>query len=145
MAEQVTVTGLDELARKLKALPAEIAGKSGGPLRRAMRAAMREVAKEANRRAPRDSGRMARAVTVITGKPKHATEIVQVTVRRGRRRDDPKGAFYYGFVELGTVKQQAQPFLRPAIESKRTQVLDVFKAHLAKGIAAAERKVARGR
>ena len=45
------------------------------------------------------------------------------------------------FAEFGTSKEAAHPFLRPAMLSKRGQVVEIFKEILAKKIAAAVRSV----
>jgi HK97 gp10 family phage protein len=55
------------------------------------------------------------------------------------------GEAYYGmFVELGTAKMPAQPFLRPAFESKKVEAVETFRVEFAKAIDAAAKKV-RGR
>lgn len=47
--------------------------------------------------------------------------------RRGRRissRLNPRDSFYWRFVEFGTAKDRAQPFLRPAFETKKQQAVE---------------------
>jgi len=49
---------------------------------------------------------------------------------------------YYGkFLERGTSKMRARPFLKPAGESTWGQVLDIFQAEIAKRIAKANKRV----
>jgi len=38
--------------------------------------------------------------------------------------------FYGGFVEFGTVKNPAQPFLRPAVEKNKDAILNAFTGKL---------------
>lgn len=148
MAEAVKIEGLEELVKALRALPAEVASKRGGPVRLALRAAARVIRDDARVRAPRDTGRMARAIVTVNGRTNDPSkEVQQVSVRRGRNRKDPKGAYYYLMVELGTMggakpDQKPQPFLRPAAAAKRGDAIEEFKRSLAKGIKRAEAKVA---
>ena len=159
---QIKVEGLAELAKALKALPAEIAGKNGGPLRRAIGRAAVVIRDDARRRAPVDTGNLRdNIIAVRKRKSPQGTEGYFVEVRRKRRKYantranrrkgrvgktyENLGEAYYGmFVELGTAKMPAQPFLRPAFESKKTEAVETFRVELAKGIEQAARKV-RGR
>lgn len=59
------------------------------------------------------------------------------------------GATYYApFIEFGTVKMPAQPFLRPAIDGKEQDVIDSIKAEMAievpKAAARRAKKLAKG-
>lgn len=155
----VEVQGLAELAETLKALPAEIASKRGGPLARALRKAADVFRDDARERAPeRDTtvgdetfppGRLKRAiVTRRDPRPKDVTERMLVTVRNGRSRTDPRGAFYWKFVEFGTIgkqspDQEAQPFMRPAFDSNATQAIDTFKQEFAEQVNKAAKKAAK--
>lgn len=159
---QIKVEGLAELAKALKALPPEIAGKNGGPLRRAIGRAAVVIRDDARRRAPVDTGNLRdNIIAVRKRKSPQGTEGYFVEVRRKRRKYantranrrkgrvgktyENLGEAYYGmFVELGTAKMPAQPFLRPAFESKKTEAVETFRVELAKGIEQAARKV-RGR
>lgn len=43
----------------------------------------------------------------------------------------PSKDFFYGiFAEYGTVKQSAQPFMRPAFDSEAQNALDIFSARI---------------
>lgn len=146
---QAKVQGLAELAEALKALPAEVASRSGGPLASALRSSARVIADEARRNAEslpvsdtdeRDdyirTGNLARSIGVRRDpNPRDVTE--RAVVRPSRR------AWYWRFVEFGTEKMPARPFLRPAFEAKREEAVRVFREALAKSIARAARKAAR--
>lgn len=165
---QIKVEGLAELAKALKALPPEIAGKNGGPLRKAIGRAAVVIRDDARRRAPVDTGNLRdNIIAVRKRKSPQGTEGYFIEVRRKRRKYantranrrkkraglnyETMGEAYYGmFVELGTEKElgtakmQAQPFLRPAFESKKVEAVETFRVELAKGIEQAAKKV-RGR
>lgn len=52
-----------------------------------------------------------------------------------------KDAWYWWFVENGTSKMPAQPYLRPAFDAKKDEVVRVFAAELDKAISKLERTV----
>jgi HK97 gp10 family phage protein len=138
------VNGLADLAAALKALPAEIAAKNGGPLRVALRASARVVADAAEQRAPKDTGRLGRAIAIqVDRNPGNVTERIVVRPRAGKSRNDPKGAYYWHFLEFGTERQPAQPFIRPAFDAVKEQALTVFRTRLAKGIVRAAKRAAK--
>jgi len=66
-----------------------------------------------------------------------------VRPRAGKSRNDEKGAWYWHFVEFGTVKMPAHPFIRPAFDAVKDEALNEFKRHLTQGIFRAVRKVRR--
>lgn len=162
-----------QLVKRLEALPVELGSKRGGPLRVALRAAGRVIQAQAKQNAellpgavaaggsvpqrstPRQSmpadtapktgrtGRLARAIRLSLVNRPTMTEEMQLWVYPGRKRDDPRGAYYWRFVELGTSLMQARPFLRPAFESKKREALGVFSERFGKAITAAERKLSR--
>jgi HK97 gp10 family phage protein len=165
---QIKVEGLAELAKALKALPPEISGKNGGPLRKAIGRAAVVIRDDARRRAPVDTGNLRdNIIAARRRKSPPGTEGYYIEVRRKRRKYantranrrkgragmsyETMGEAYYGmFVELGTEKElgtarmQAQPFLRPAFESKKVEAVETFRVEFAKAIDAAAKKV-RGR
>lgn len=66
-----------------------------------------------------------------------------VTVRHGSGKV-PNDAFYWRFVEFGTVNMPAQPFLRPALADNVGPATEAAKKRLASGIDSAARKASRG-
>lgn len=50
-------------------------------------------------------------------------------------------AYYIPFQELGSSKQEAKPFLRPAVDNKAQEVIDKIKYELLMAIKRAERRV----
>jgi HK97 gp10 family phage protein len=148
--ELVKVEGLAELAKALRELPDRVA-KNG--LRVSVYAGAKVIRDEARLRAPKATeslgpnqpppGTLKRSVIM-----KHIPELSSltrqtffVTVRHGKkyRNQGKKGnlsqdAWYWRFVEFGTRKMRARPFLRPALESKRHDAVQAMKERLAERV-----------
>lgn len=146
---RVEVKGLRELGEALKALPAEIASKGGGPLSRALRASANVIRDEARTLAPvdliDDDGVHLRDSIKVQRDPKPGNVTERMVVKVRFKRGDKVPRNYMRFLEFGTELQPAQPFLRPAFDAKKDEALQVFVGQLSKGIAAAARKVARSK
>lgn len=121
--------GVRELSRKLDELPRQAAGKV---LRSAAMSATLPVLQEARSRAPvndRDYLRKThKGRAVAPGFLKRnlgRKSILSSDKRFVKVMIGPKPEAFYGtaFVELGTSKMAAKPWLRPALESKKAQVL----------------------
>lgn len=55
--------------------------------------------------------------------------------RRSGSKSNPGGdTFYWPFVEFGTERSRAQPFMRPALSENVLQATDEFSTHLVKSI-----------
>jgi HK97 gp10 family phage protein len=158
MADIVKITGLKEVADALRALPSELAGRNGGPIRGALFAATREMRDEAERLAPEDTGNLRRNIIIYRDRNPGgigAAEHYVVTIRVGRRSRRVKRAYrlgkinsrlraltgtdaWYGvFKEFGTAKMPAEPFLRPAFEARKMSSVSTFVRELRKGVARA--------
>lgn len=85
-------------------------------------AALEPVAEDARRLAPVDDGDLRDSIGIATSLTEQ-NEFDGKAVFVG-----PLGAnvFYAGFIELGTVKMRAQPFLAPALHENRELVFDVL-------------------
>lgn len=156
---RVQVTGLRELNKRLAALPAEIAGKRGGPLLAALRKTAQPVRDDAKRRAPVRSGALQKAIIIArVRKRAPGEEAVEVTIRfKARRYKDNRrnrrigrvgetwrdyGVLYYArFMEFGTETQPAHPFIRPAWEANKSQLPHLLKVELSAAIAKAVAKM----
>lgn len=160
MAE-VKIEGLKEAVAALRALPAELASKNGGPIRSALYRAAKVIKDDAIQRAPTGTGtprpgNLKKNIILIRdrnpGRENGAAERYVVTVRKKRMGKNSNALFrvlkggdawYAHFVEYGTSKQPAQPFLRPAFESKKHEALQVFVTELSKGVDRAVRRARR--
>ena len=94
--------------------------------RQAVAAGAGVVRKAAREKAPVDTGNLKASLVMKRVKDTNLTEEYIVTPRKGRTRDVKaakrgkgalgKDAYYARFVEFGTVKVPARPFIRPALE-----------------------------
>lgn len=140
----VDVLGLRELEKALKSLGSEVAGKNGGLVRTALMAAALPVLRSAQvyAEASRDTGKLAEALTRSRQSKVDpdidANEAVDVGLfSRGKG----KKVFYGKFLEFGTSRQPAQPFLRQALESNVKESTDIFRKKLATGIERVAKKI----
>ncbi|MBN5173062.1 HK97 gp10 family phage protein [Stenotrophomonas maltophilia] len=149
MTEQVSIQGLDGLLRSLREAPKAIQG-------RAVQAGMRKggnvIRDDARRRAPKESGFMASQIVTRRANSRsrqragvgQGGEYFTVGVKTGRRRkyantkrnrrrgrvgkvyEEAGWAYYWRFVEFGTKKMRASPFLTPAGEAKGPEAAQVI-------------------
>ena len=144
MSIQITTTvhGLKELEAALKDLGSEVAGKNGGLVRTALMGAALPVLRTAQSMVPRDTGALHDAITRSRQKnvdPElHANEAIDVGLfSRGKG----KRVFHGEFVEFGTSRMPARPFLRPALESNINESVGLFRKKLAMGIERVAKKI----
>ena len=107
MMASTNMQGLDELRRTLLSLSGEIVSKNGGPVRSALAKGAKRVRDVSRAIAGQssDTGRLAKAIVSQREKnPGNFTESFVVRVKNGNSREDERGAFYWRFVEFGTVK-----------------------------------------
>lgn len=82
--------------------------------------AARPIEDEAKTLVPVDTGRLQRSID---------TEMTETTPTRAVATVGPHTE-YAGFVEFGTVHQRAQPYMRPAFDSKKQEAVDVLRQEL---------------
>lgn len=131
----IKVEGLKELERKLLGMSPKLA-KNG--LRSAVAAGSRVIMAEAKKNVPVDTGTLRRAIFMkqIREASSNSKQTYFVGVRKGKgERKKNRDGWYFHFVEFGTVKMPAQPFLRPAFEAKKTDAVEVIKRRLAERVA----------
>lgn len=145
--KSVHIEGLRELTRALKELPDRVA-KNG--LRSAVYAGARVIQTEARQRAPvaekptrpnqPKPGTLRRAIIMkhLREQSGRHRQVFAITVRRGKKyrnqgkkKNLSQDAWYWHFIEFGTIKMAARPFLRPALESKRLAAVAAIKDKLA--------------
>lgn len=147
----VKIEGLEQLKKALNQLPVEIQQKA---LRSAVSASAKVVVDAAIAKAPAgDTGNLKKAIYRYRSRSGSGTgrETYLVGVRKGKkayantkrnRRLNRVGkkytvegeAYYWRFLEFGTAKMQAKPFLRPAFEGSKTKILEIMKQRLSKAI-----------
>lgn len=147
---QIKIEGLEQLVKNLRQLPKELQGK---PLQQAVGRASRVVRDEAKKRAPQGSyanrsenapepGRLHENIVSAKRKSQGGADMEYLVMVRTRgKKDSRKNAWYWHFLEFGTSKQPAQPFLRPAFEAKKSEALQEMVKYLRKGIERAAKKL----
>lgn len=137
----------DTLVKRLKALPPEIASKNGGILRSTLFQVANVVYKRAQEYVPVKSGRLKGAIKRRRDRRPHlvgATENYQVLVKKGRKRTDETGAWYWHFVHFPTERNTGgTPFLTNAFEDTKSQQISVFNEQFARKLTLAEKRVKR--
>ena len=161
MNEGVKLLGFKELTRQLGALPDELHRKV---VMQALRSGGRVVKSAAIANAKRfrggySTGNISRNIAVLRDKDLRggATSRFGVIVRVRRlsgkqiaafkqstgqssraNRSDP---YYWWWVEFGTSKMRAQPFMRPAFDSTKTQQLAAIRNGLVDGLRKAAERI----
>ncbi len=147
------VEGLRELAAGLRELPKVMENKI---LRGALRAAAEVVANEARYRCPVRTGQLKASIRVSTrvvngrvicyvkagsrytvfriGKKGRSTKDAYKTIG-ANGGVDYQAAHYAFWIEFGTSKMAARPFMRPAFESKRDQAIATFTEYVQRRLA----------
>lgn len=134
------VQGLREVSLRLRRLPEAVRRKHAN---KALRAGMRPVAAAARRNVPVVTGlirKNIRSKTVPLRKlRKGATVELGVLVDKTGERSGTD-AYYWRFVELGTVNIEAQEFLQNALEANKYKAAELIRRHLSRGIQTEARK-----
>ncbi|PWD85804.1 HK97-gp10 family putative phage morphogenesis protein [Ignatzschineria cameli] len=130
------ITGIKELKEKLKSVSDDMINKGG---RSALRSAANVIRKEAKERAerlddPNTPERIADNVVVRwdrktfrkTGNPAFKVGILGGAKKDSKKKGRGGDTFYWRFLEFGTAKMPAKPFMRPAIDTKQKEAIDKF-------------------
>lgn len=159
---EMNVSGLDGVLDTLKSLPAEVVSKRGGPVKLALAKGARLIRDQAIRnvkvsigQSDESTGLLAKSIIASRGKQIYGAngERYLVRVKRkaydgekigkktkaGKRVTTQKTA---SLLEYGSSHQPATPWLRPAVESKGQEAINVIVADLKKRIDATVRKLA---
>ena len=131
-------SGLEDIARDLETLSR---AENNKVLRDATRAGADVLKTEVINRAPVRTGKMKKNVVVVTQKSRRRGEISSgvhirgVNPRTGNsdktmKANNPRNAFYWRFVELGTVNMPAHPFVRPAFDTRQEEAAEAAIARM---------------
>lgn len=96
----------------------------------AIRASANVIRDGARHMVPKDSRNLEKSIVSIQRKALNGEIIFSVTPSKGDKYD----GWYAHMVEFGTVKQAAQPFLRPAFENMQDMALHEAKVYIQKRI-----------
>jgi len=113
------LTGDKQLERALKNVNKAAEGRA---LRKATKAGAEVIVQEARNKAPYKTGKLKRAIRSKFGQARG--RIVTVEIGPAPR------AHYGGFLEVGTSRMPAQPFLRPAMDETKQEAVDILRAAL---------------
>jgi HK97 gp10 family phage protein len=136
------ITGLDGVLETLKSMPPEIVSKSGGPVKLALKKGAGVIWKQAyanlqtvtsntdDEGKTYSTGLLMQNLVVTRGKQifgaKGERYLVRVRRKSYARKGKPVTTQSTGQrLEYGTSKQPAEPWLRPAFESKKQEAIDV--------------------
>ena len=132
---EVQITGLKELRAMSEKVAPKVAmrlarnsvHKTAGQVRNAMR-----------KRAPRDDGTLRKAIHTKRRRGTPDTVVSDVRIAHGNtvKRD----AWYWHFIEFGTVKTAAKPFIRPTVDEFEQQIPGIFRDEFGKQL---ERQLAK--
>jgi HK97 gp10 family phage protein len=155
--DALKIEGLKELQKKLLELKGGVGGQK--VLAAAARKAMMPVRDRAAALAPRDTGVLAESIIVVSKKPTSGKVVASAGIKvkvSGAYKEAVKGLkksslrklgvktksalarrsahWRWHFVEKGTSKMKAEPFIRPAFRQNKQRMLDILKAELQKSI-----------
>lgn len=163
MKVEVKLSGVEGVLDTLRSLPAEVVSKRGGPVKRALAKGARVIRLQAalNLRGAIEcngdtsTGLLEKNLVVTRGKQPTGTkgERYLVRVRRkaydgeklsrrqkaGKRVTTHKTA---SLLEYGSSHQQATPWLRPSVQQRGGEAIDVISADLRRGVDQAVKKLA---
>lgn len=131
---EVETKGIQELLKSLHILPERI---QKNVIVGAIRAGASSISKEMKLLAPKDSGKLSKSIGVVKRKSSNQNEIyfsVTPIIK--------KGGWKAHFLEFGTSKMAAHPFVRPAYESKGLETINVAKDYMEKRI---DKEIAKAR
>lgn len=135
MARGISLSGEKELLKMLKELAPKEMKKA---VRQASRVTAKAVLQDAKSMVPVDTGLLEESLAV------------RVATKLGRNRIghrvvtkpvwDDQDAFYGHFIEFGTVKMEADPFMRPALWGNEDEMKRVFTQELRAAVSVLQRQ-----
>lgn len=141
----VQVSGLDAIHAQLLQLQAETAAKV---LVASAKKAFLPVLWSARGKVPVDSGSLRDSLKIAVAKSDEGDLICSVGITIGKKEGGKPGELApstrWHFIELGTVKIPATPYLRPALDENASGVVEILKDELTKRIARAVKAASRG-
>ncbi|MBM3114553.1 HK97-gp10 family putative phage morphogenesis protein [Jeongeupia naejangsanensis] len=144
--------GLDALSRKLRLLPKQVQNKQ---VKRSLSAGARELITAIKAAAPEDTGLMKTQIVQFRVPQQNKVQVgissrlKRLKSERTRQKADARnkyrpanyGAYYWRFVEFGTSRMPAKPFIRPTFDAKKTGIARRIIVELEKGIETEARKL----
>lgn len=114
------IKGLEQLISKLNNLPEKLEKKV---IRAAVRKGAILVRNKAREKVPVKTGTLKKSIKIRSNRVANGI----ISFKIGPTNDKKKGTdvFYGRFIEFGTSKMAAKPFMRPALDESETEVLNV--------------------
>ncbi|EPZ8710770.1 HK97 gp10 family phage protein [Clostridium botulinum] len=118
--------GMDNLIRKIEDM-----GKAGTRIEnKALKKAGELIVEEAKNSVSVKTEKLKKGLKVSGVRKKGGNKFVLAGIQKG----DNSKIFYGKFLEFGTSKMKARPFMGPAYESKKEEAKEVIKDELRKGL-----------
>jgi HK97 gp10 family phage protein len=138
MASEIEVFGLEEIKKVLS----QLAPKHAANISKAfIHGLASETAKEAKKNAPKDTGRLRKAIKAKRRRGKPGQPVSDVIVESGK--DSRNDGFYWRFIEFGTGGKNPQaerPFLRPAKDMIQSNLPRIAEEQFTKKLSAAVKR-----
>lgn len=129
MSAEFKLEGLDELVKKVETL-----GRKGSSIEnKALKEAAEPVQKTGSDLTPRsdlDKEHLADNIVISKVKKKEGIKYIEI----GPTKDDNSRFFYGKFIEWGTSKMAARPFMQPAYERNKKKIINIIKETLREGL-----------
>lgn len=164
MTQAFEISGLDDVLKRLQALPKEVVQKRGGPVRKVARNAVHIIRDEARQNVERiiatpniggddvSTGRLVKSIRTVKGrshKTLNGERYMMLIPRRARypiSQRTPTGmpvAMVGRMLEYGTARRQPMPWARPAFHAKKGEAVRYVQTNLPKEIDKVVKKLAR--
>ena len=122
----IELTGVDEILNRLQQIGANV----GKLENKALKNAAEPVLEDAKVNVPVRTGKLKKGLKITNIKKKEGIKYILVGVDKG----DNSEAFYGKFVEFGTSKRVAHPFLQPAYEKNKNTIKEIIAETLKEGL-----------
>ena len=122
----IELTGVDEILNKLQQMGINISRLEN----KALKNAAEPVLEDAKANVPVRTGKLKKGLKITNVKKKEGVKYILVGVDRG----DNSEIFYGKFVEFGTSKMPAKPFLQPAYEKNKDNIQKTIANTLKEGL-----------
>lgn len=125
MAE-IELTGVDEILNRLQQMCENV----GRLENKALKNAAEPVLQDAKSNVPIRTGKLKEGLKIGKIKNKDGVKYILVGVDRGGNSE----IFYGKFIEFGTSKRAAHPFLQPAYEKNKNSIKEIIAETLKEGL-----------
>ena len=122
----IELTGVDEILNKLQQMGTNISRLEN----KALKNAAEPVLQDAKANVPVRTGKLKKGLKITNVKKKEGVKYILVGVDRG----DNSEIFYEKFIEFGTSKMSARPFLQPAYEKNKDNIQKTIANTLKEGL-----------